>query len=484
MSGWKTRAQPVESAGSWRDRAQREAPLKFGRRTVTTTPGPEADPFEVRDENEHTKVSAPIAGALGFGQGITFGGADEIAAGVGAAANKIEGLLESLGLNEPEPQIADQWGDAPERPDFGDDYRQQRDSGRELNSRASDQHPVAFTGGEIAGDLLGQAGLAIATGGQSLTPQGQFLVGAGSGTLRSQGDLTRGNANDFERVATDAAVGGVVSGALAKGGQALGGWLRERGARGVAAAEQLARDKAGKVIDAGIDSARGAYGSAVQKGSRILENADRLLESAPDDLRAVAERLTRSGEAQSVKDSVLRNSLDNLPDATAGIDRARRASEALVASRERDVAEKAAELLSNPVRKQIWPRVSKYMSRMVPPLASGVIGGAVGGIPGAALGALGGGGVAALMGSPGTALANAMQSPAVKRLLWSTVRDTLSRAPERLGKFAGAFARAESPEALDAALSRQDPEYQALKMQLLNDALAEQEAQDHDPQTP
>lgn len=484
MSGWKTRAQPVESAGSWRDRAQREAPLKFGRRTVTTTPGPEADPFEVRDENEHTKVSAPIAGALGFGQGITFGGAEEIAAGVGAAANKIEGLLERLGLNEIEPKIADPWGDAPDRPDFGDDYRAQRDSARALNKRASDQHPVAYTGGEIAGDLLGQTGLAIATAGQSLRPDAQGLIGAGSGVLRSQGDLTRGRAQDFERIGTDAAVGGATSALFSKLGSGASDWLRNRAARGIAAAEDLARTKAGAFVDKTIASARGELGSATQRASRFTENLDRLLPGAPDDLQAAAARLAESGDTQSVRDGVLRGTIDAMPDATAAIDRARKAAEALVASRERDVAERAAELLSNPVRKQFWPRVSKYMSRMVPPLASGVIGGAVGGIPGAALGALGGGGVAALMGSPGTAPANAMQSPAVKRLLWSTVRDTLSRAPERLGKFAGAFARAESPEALDAALSRQDPEYQALKMRLLNEQLAEQESADHEPETP
>jgi pilus assembly protein TadC len=67
------------------------------------------------------------------------------------------------------------------------------------------------------------------------------------------------------------------------------------------------------------------------------------------------------------------------------------------------------------------------------------------------------------MGNPGTALANMLKSPAVRRMAWQAVQSGASG----LGKFGPLLQRAASmggaklAEALHEALLKTDPEYQA-----------------------
>jgi hypothetical protein len=78
------------------------------------------------------------------------------------------------------------------------------------------------------------------------------------------------------------------------------------------------------------------------------------------------------------------------------------------------IAAAADEALAHPIRNQIAPRLKTYLNRSIPT----AIGAAMGGPGGAAVGGL----VSNTIGRPTTALANAIQSPAVRNMSWGALR--------------------------------------------------------------
>lgn len=463
MGDWKSRAQKVEVArSSWRDRAEPE--LKYGKRSVVTGEPHETEGMPV--DEDPLEVSTPVAAVLGVGSGVSGNWLDEASGVVGAlTADEREQLADPLD------------GSAPPEPSFSERYQRSRDAARDLSKRANEQHPIAYGAGEIGGDVLANTALGIATGGASLTPAGQGLVGAASGLGRTSTNLVDPTARDLLHAGADTAL----SSGLSAGGSAvsrkLGGWLKARAAKGIADAEQAALERATSAVDEGIQSARGTLGAESQKASRYLENLGRELPNASPELQNAAKELTDQGAVQAVRESVVGNTLENLPGQVGKIGAAKQALESAVANREADITKKAADLLADPIKRQLVPRLHTYASRVIPIAASTAVGSAIGGWPGMVGGSIFGTGLAAAMGKPGTALANAMKHPAVRKLAWEAVDRTIAEAPERLGQFAQAFARAKSPQAVDAMLSKdteQAAAWQAKKLELLNDHLAEQ----------
>lgn len=135
-------------------------------------------------------VSTMDALGTGLYQGATLGFGDEIAAGVGAAANSISNMFGS-GTGE----------------GFGEYYERQRDENRDYLHDADDQHAYAYNGGQILGgiapSLVGAAG---ATGGRLLARAA--LEGGVYGAGDSEAESVSG-------IARDAALGAAVSGATA-----------------------------------------------------------------------------------------------------------------------------------------------------------------------------------------------------------------------------------------------------------------------------
>jgi hypothetical protein len=125
----------------------------------------------------------------GAGQGATLGFGDEMAAGVGALIGNSN------------------------QPTFGARYKEIRDSLRRENKAASDAHP----GYSFAGNVLGGAPLAIATGGGSEAPTAARLVGMGA-ALGGASGLGNSDAESLGGMATATGLGAGLGGALSAAG--------------------------------------------------------------------------------------------------------------------------------------------------------------------------------------------------------------------------------------------------------------------------
>lgn len=162
-------------------------------RRIVKTDGLAQDDHDVVDKHADALDVSPAGGALmGLDNGMLLGHGDEVYGGLSAAVDQV---------TEPDA-------------DFWADYRKHRDDGRRLNDRARTQQPTAHFVGDVAGDTLTNAGLAIATAGQSLTPQAQGLVGAVRGFGDNASDLS--TLDGVEQAGKDAAVGGVSRAAMTK----------------------------------------------------------------------------------------------------------------------------------------------------------------------------------------------------------------------------------------------------------------------------
>jgi len=425
--GWRDRAVPVEQpateGGGWRSRA---VPVTTEGPSTPATPAPEKSFGDTLTE----KVRAGL-------QGATFSYSDEMAASIEHPADALRAVFGK----------ARHPGD--EAPN---EYIRARDAYRAVEEKAADDHPYTALAGALAtpgmGSMKGVAGLAKFAG-----------AGAVSALGSSHADLAGGKYGD---AAEDAAIGlgtGLAFGGVAKGaGKSLGAAGRYI-ANLAPRAEQRAGDAAKAFIDKEIVAKQGRYRSGVQSASRDLE----VLTRARDEIdgpvgRQIGEYL-ETPEAKSLFEGVASNKLKTAPERVSEMANLLAEYQGAVASREGDIAAKAAEDLGSPFRKGILPRLKTDLSRNVPI----AVGSMIGGVPGMAAGAA----VGAAFGARGTAWANALKSPRIQKAAGEILTNGVVALPGRTAR-ALATAASESPTAFIAMhqfFKESDPTYPAKEME-------------------
>lgn len=419
---------------------------------------------------EPDALGSVIAGA---GQGVTLGFGDELTGAVDAAFSSDEeprgyayGQTTPLTITKTrvgpngkrrvvssETRTQEQLGDDPARSlNFLERYRRERDAARDVNQRAHEENPRLYDAAEFVSGFVPQA----LAGPAALTPQAQAAFGAATAAGHSKADLTTGDPSEVAKAGLTTAAGASLGFGAGKLGQAVGDKIgTSRLARflesKIAGAKDDAAAQATKVVDKGIASLEGAAGSAVQKGSRALENLGREAPNVSSELQNAATALTESGAPQELRESVFKSTLDELPKLAGRAAAAKAAFREAAEGREAAIAEKSAEILDSPFSKQIAPRLKTYLTRSIPIAVGSAVGGPLGAAAGMATGAA--------LGAPGTALSNMIKSPGVRRLAFETMQRALVNAPERLGKYASILTTASQPIAAHAFLESKDPDY-------------------------
>jgi len=400
----------------------------------------------------------------GAEQGATFGFADELGASIQSGAQRAAnvlpgGALDWLGIENRYSQ------------DPLDVYRQARTENRAEYEAARTANPGAFLAGELGGGILTTVG----TGGVGAGLKGAALTGAAMGAAGGLGygesDLTKGDVGGAAlETGIGAAAGGVLGAAGHGLGQLAGGVGRFVNAKiGRAMSDQAA--KSTQKVDDAIASALGRYRSGVQSGSRDVEVILREAADNPGPIGDRARAFLQTPEAAALRESLLSNKLASAPERLTEMMALKGEHGALSVGRATAIAQDIQSSLASPFKKQILPRVKTYASRAIPPIVASAIGGQVGGTEGMVAGGLLGFGAAAALGRPGTALANAARSPAVRKVWWEGVKKVLVDAPEALGKYAEPLTRAlrKGPEhfAVEAFVRHeQDPEFREMVSQI------------------
>jgi hypothetical protein len=177
---WKTRATPVSSGSSWKDRAS-----------------------PVTKEEESSLLTDAYDTAKGVGQGLTFGGGDELLGGLQASKDV---LIGDKSLS-----------------DWADQYRSHQQENEDEYNKAKERSPVLTTAGEIAGGLALPAG-SIGLAGKGLSTAGKIALGAGTGAvagaLGSEGNLEENPSEMAKDAAFGATVGAVAEPAVKLAGLA------------------------------------------------------------------------------------------------------------------------------------------------------------------------------------------------------------------------------------------------------------------------
>lgn len=203
------------------------------------------------------------------------------------------------------------------------------------------------------------------------------------------------------------------------GGAALGKfgeWLGQKAS--AAKAEQLAKSTA--LTDKAIAGLLGAYRSAVQSGSRTIENLQRFGQGVgvDDDVAAMAKGALASPQSMQLGRQVAENAAEQAPARLADVAAKKAEFEAAAAARDQAIKAHFQKSMESPVKAQVMPRATRYAGRAIPAAAFSLLGNYLapegfqteGAIGGATLGAIASG----VMGSPGTAWQNMVKNPAVR----------------------------------------------------------------------
>lgn len=352
------------------------------------------------------------------------------------------------------PFAADALGIRADQP--GPSYTEARDANRKTYDAAVEQHPVA----NVAGSMLAPIPLGKAKG---LARAGEAVLSGGLvGGLSAAG---HSNTSDLSKLAADTGKGIGVGSVLGAGAGALSAGLAKAGRRAsellgdsrfiqflrskAGAAKQEALDKAAAAVDEGIASQQGSYRSAVQSASRDLEVLARESAEGTGEVAERARQFLASPEAQALREQVAGNKLVTAPERVSEMSSKLEALQKLAGSRDADVASKTADILSNPIKKQVVPRIATLGHRMLP-LATTGLGYAIAGEAGGALGGAAGAILALTQGRPGIVARNIVRSPAVRSAAFDALSSTLTKAPESFGRWSGRLieAAARGPEAL------------------------------------
>ncbi len=406
----------------------------------------------------------------GAAQGGTLGFADELG---GAMQGGLQHIANGL------PTGALEWAGIDnrylERP--GEVYRAARDENRLADKTSQQAAPGMYLAGEIGGGLATLAAAPAAAGFKGAVKAGS-LIGAGSGLGSSEADLTRG---EFAGAGVDAGLGmagGATFGAGGYGAGKAAAWARNKVLSKTAGfidrATRDAGEQAAKKAAADLASANGAIGGQSSAAMRALEHMERILtdELAPAAQKEQARIFLASAEGRALIDSARQSVLDEAPrilgrlkgsQELRGVAKAATSEGALVGATD--------EILSDPVGKQLVPRLKTMASRAVPAAVASYVGNQIDGGEGAAIGGALGLGASMIIGRPGTAMANAIKSPAVRKGVGDLIQWTLKTAPDKLGEFAGPLQKAvgRGPEQFAVThfvMQQQNPAYRKVLMAL------------------
>lgn len=411
----------------------------------------EAEELELlRLRKRKASATPPEVGGLesvlrGGAQGLSLGFADELAGAVGAARGALSG----------------------DERDLGDVYRQERDESRAAYRAAEAANPGLYRAGEIGGGVAGAfvPGLGVGKGLAGALRAGAALGGA-AGLGGSEADLTRGDVGGALADTAGGAAFGAIGGAAGHGLGKLAGRVTERAARGIRGAEADAGEQAAMAAQRNLRTARSALGGEASAGLNAVAKAEEVVANPgafrPDQVERAAAWLG-TPEVAALRQNAAQNVLEGGAGRLSGsLQTARNAFQSAQQAATPEAIEGAAgELLTNPIRKQLAPRVATLGHRLLPAALAG--GGAlVGGPEGAAIGS-GLGAIAALTsGRPGIVIRNALRSPGVRKLVWDAVQKAVpSGALGRYGPLLGRVAATNLDEAfrLHSALLERDDDY-------------------------
>lgn len=383
---------------------------------------------------------------LGFGnQLLAAEGVAKERLGKGAAA-----LLSGKGLGAAAQEVT--------APGAVGEYRQKRDALVSGQEAASEADPA----GAFAGKAVGILPSMLIPGGSTL--RGAMATGAGIGgaeaLAESKADLTKG---EVGQAALDTVVGGAGGAAGGAAGYGLGkliGAAGQRAAGGIREAEADAAAQANAAAQKAFRSARGSLGGEAAAALHAVDMAEEIAANAsghytPAQMAEAAAWLKTPEVAalrQNAAGNVLEAGQNRIPGSLATAQQIFQQAKQGITPQAVEAG--AAQRLEDPFKNQVLPRLKNYASRAIPP----IVGASIGGVPGAILGF----GAGAVMGNPGTAMANMLKSPAVRRMAWQAVQ----AGAGALGKFGPILQRAASEggaelaEALHEALLKTDPEYQ------------------------
>lgn len=397
-----------------------------------------ADPEVAPSEEGPGKTESAALGAI---QGLNpF--EDEMAGVGGALADKLLGKPGTL----------------------AESYRSHRDATRAGNAAAEAAHSTAYHGGEFGGALATMfvpgAGEVTAARGLGVATAKGAAMGAFQGLGSSEADLTRG---DVAGAAKDTGIGALVGGAAGAVGHGLGKaveWVGDRAAAGIRGAEADAGALEWANAQKAYRAARSAVGGEAAAGLNAVDQAEKIVANQSGHytpaLVSEAGAWLATPEVAALRQRAAGNVLEagqnRLPGSLATAEAVFRQAQQRLTPQAVEAG--AADRLADPIGRQILPRVKNYAARAIPP----IIGAAVGGPVGAALGF----GAGAVMGNPGTSLANALKSPAVRKMAWALVESGSSA----LGRFGPYLQRAitslgvQGAQELHERLLDSSPDYQ------------------------
>lgn len=406
----------------------------------------------------------------GAAQGGTLGFADELGgamqAGLQHIANGLPtGALEWAGIDNRYLQ----------RP--GEVYRQARDENRASDRAAQEAHSGAYLGGEVAGGL---ATLAAAPAGAGLSGavKGGSMIGAGAGLGSSEADLTRG---EYARAGIDTGLGMAGGASFAAGGYGAAkaaAWAKDKVlSRTAGAIDRATRDAgelAAKKASQTLNSENASLGGVSASAMKLFNHAKDILADplAPAAQKLRAQELLNGPEGRAIIDAARESALEEAPRIVGRLNgRTELRDAAKAATSEGAIVSATDDLLAEPVKKQLMPRLATMASRAIPPIVASEIGSGIGGTEGRIGGAALGLGAAMVMGRPGTAMANAAKHPAVRKGTAEAIRWALVRAPEKLGKFFDPLhtAAAKSPQEFAVThfvMQQQNPAYRQMLLTL------------------
>ena len=143
--------------------------------------------------NPERQTGLGEAAVRSFAQGITLGGVDELASGIGAATDTLRGKQ------------------------FGESYNRRLNANRSQDALIAKQRPAVDTAGKIAGGVVGATGAALAAPGSTLlNPATATQLARSGGAFGAAQGFLSGEGNAGNRAA-DAVLGGAVGAATGYG---------------------------------------------------------------------------------------------------------------------------------------------------------------------------------------------------------------------------------------------------------------------------
>jgi hypothetical protein len=299
-------------------------------------------------------------------QGGTFGWGDEIAAAIGATVPPAAKVDTDRAQVEQALAGAKTWGDR---------YNVLRDFYRARNAQAKTENPGTYAAGEVAGALAIPGGATKAGAKVSLLLR--LLKGGAVGA--AQGAAMGSGLADEDKLRAGAA-GAIIGAPLGVAGTAIGeglSALSRRAGVGVQNAQQKAAEQAAEEKAQQIAQASGAYGTEVQKGSRLLEN---VLREAPNMTSAEQQQLANlltNGDVDTLRRQVIQSTLTRLPDQAGAATKAKQVLDKVVRTAPQTEQERIAQLLQPSFGKDALDLAKMY--------GEPIVGGMTMGVPGATL---------------------------------------------------------------------------------------------------